>query len=764
MKKRACPARIFFSLFRTTAVVFISLWLAFPASFKPLSDSSLTVPPVLADFDPPGDYTWEYNCGDPREVEIIGAGMGSETDIDEPQSLTITDWGEVEDLWVQASLKDPGDPFYIWPSVNFSSSGPPVLVGIPNNTEAGWHYETDDLQPDSQITADVIFNDPPINIPRSFIAYLFREANPNPNTRYNTGSLPHEFVWNSGGFESKTRTFTIPQTTSTRDVTVTFAISDKRSSAEFGTPVLAEIKVEIEGAPSLTKTETYNEPTNGNQLLLDTITVNNVPGWATTVKVTVRSPDDGDYEEIYGPGSSGDSLYWSGVNVQTSCANLLGYCDSAVSAPANKFQACYYQFTGASPPPSDLGNYDQNPPPEYPLLNKEDETTTNFTYGPPPASRVQSTNPWAVDRNWPGEIDATGQSTNVVAVWRGSINFQSGIYDFFVETDDGAMVTVENINGIPGPSTIINGWAGSGNYSALNQMLGSGAKKVTLQWYNGQNPGSRIRFWWVYKPIQTEPWLQVNGDTHVQGDLYSNVHMSARYFSTGRALVSVKCTADFGGYGSMVAPDGKWLVNPYSYNDYSRPTDCGIAVENPPLYGYDYFDKQIEATPWPYDDTPTISELNSLTNTLTDTFYKIEGDLTLPNNVWTINPNPTRKLVILVTGNLTINNRIMISNTQKGNFLGFIVKGDISIGSGVSNGANSALNGVYIADGKIQTSATNSRLTVMGTYIGYGGLIFQRTWIGASRPTESFFYDPTLIMQAPFQLGRTPFVWQEIAP
>lgn len=744
------------------ALVFLSLWLAFPASLKPLSDSSVAVPPVFAAFNPPGDYTWEYNCGNPREVEIIGAGMGSEAAIENnPQNLTITSPGTVDDLWVQAFVINP-DPVgntYLWPSVDFSSSAPDAESVVNPNTEAGgsWHYETDELDPASQITAEVIRDPsepPPLpNIPRSFIAYLFRDANPlDPD--YNTGELPHKFILN-GQIESETKTFTILQTTSTRSVNVTFAVSDKRSSAEWGSPLVAEVKVEIDGAPSLTTTRTYNEPTNGNQLLLDTVTINNVPGWADTVKVTVRSPDD----DEYGPGSSGDSLYWSGVNVQTSCANLLGTCDSADFAPANKFQACYYQFSGAPPPDSNPDNYEG----EYPLLNKEDEVTTNFTYGPPPQSRVQSADP-AVDRNWPGEIDTTGQSNNVVGVWRGSINFQSGIYDFFVETDDGARVTVENINGVPGPSTIINGWSGSGSYSALNQMVSSGSKKVTLQWYNVSG-NSRINFWWNYKQIQDEPWLRVNGDVQVQGDLYSNVHMLARYFSTGRTLVSVKGTADFGGYGGMVERDGKWLIEGYNYDDYPNNT---LEAEN--LYGYDYFDQQIEATPWPFTSTPTISNLNALT----DTFYKvddgdgeIDDDLTLPSTgVWTIDSSGPRKLVILVNGDLTIQRNIIISpwHLPLGSFLSFIVKGDINIESGVSNGGNAALNGVYIADGQIKTSASNNRLTVMGTYIGYGGLIFQRTWVGMATPTESFFYDPTLIMQAPFELGRTPFVWQEVAP
>lgn len=177
-------------------------------------------------------------------------------------------------------------------------------------------------------------------------------------------------------------------------------------------------------------------------------------------------------------------------------------------------------------------------------------------------------------------------------------------------------------------------------------------------------------------------------------------------------------------------------------------------------YGYAYFDSLIDS-PSPLSENPSLSDLNAL-----DGFYKVEGsgNLTLPDSTWNIT-SANKKVVILVPGNLTIRERINLRTNN--NFLAFIVGGNIIIESDVTDaGANPALEGIFIADGRISTGVSANVFTGKGMFIGWTGVSLGRD-LGSDNnetPAETFVFRPDLWISAPQELLKSSYTWQELAP
>jgi len=267
------------------------------------------------------------------------------------------------------------------------------------------------------------------------------------------------------------------------------------------------------------------------------------------------------------------------------------------------------------------------------------------------------------------------------------------------------------------------------------------------------------------------PWFQTQaGDVHAEGsmashtggEIYSEIpstcepdpdcdpNFSLADEDTGLPGVvsfSPEGSADFGkGYCSADSTT-HWLVQQSAYKGKE--------------YGYDYFDKKIDS-PQPLGGNPSISDLNVLNG-----FYKVEGNLTLPESTWNIN-NPDQKVIVLVSGDLTISRRIGVGTNN--NFLGFIASGDIIIQPEVKDsGVNLALEGLFIADGIIRTVALGSKddkFTGRGIFVGWAGVSFNRDREddNSTEPAELFVFRPDLWFNSPQELWQADFTWQEIAP
>lgn len=132
----------------------------------------------------------------------------------------------------------------------------------------------------------------------------------------------------------------------------------------------------------------------------------------------------------------------------------------------------------------------------------------------------------------------------------------------------------------------------------------------------------------------------------------------------------------------------------------------------------------------------------------------------------------TAKLFIFVDGNLNIERTITVKNDES--FFGAAVKGNINISGDTydSNKTKPALEGLYMADGVINTGtkqpgANDKFLYVRGALIGWGGINFQRNLgdvANENDPGEKIEYAPDLLFSFPRQLLREGLVWREIAP
>lgn len=183
-------------------------------------------------------------------------------------------------------------------------------------------------------------------------------------------------------------------------------------------------------------------------------------------------------------------------------------------------------------------------------------------------------------------------------------------------------------------------------------------------------------------------------------------------------------------------------------------------------YNYDYFENLI-----PTDITfnPVSGSVNGGTFASGGTqsrgfvWYKATGDLTINSQV---NLNGSRKVILLVDGgNLNIQGNINIQAKGQG-FFSAIVSGNINIDPSVTHPNQPALEGIFMADGQINTGAGSNKLYARGSYVGWGGVNLQRD-LGASNataPAEYFEYAPELVFTFPSSLTRNRIVWREVAP
>ena len=90
-----------------------------------------------------------------------------------------------------------------------------------------------------------------------------------------------------------------------------------------------------------------------------------------------------------------------------------------------------------------------------------------------------------------------------------------------------------------------------------------------------------------------------------------------------------------------------------------------------------------------------------------------------------------------------------------------IASGNISVDPSVTN-----LEGVYIADGVIETGVSASQLLAGGIFTGWQGFNLERDLgIGnEADPAERFIYRPDLVRNAYQYLLKPQISWAEVAP
>ncbi len=196
-------------------------------------------------------------------------------------------------------------------------------------------------------------------------------------------------------------------------------------------------------------------------------------------------------------------------------------------------------------------------------------------------------------------------------------------------------------------------------------------------------------------------------------------------------------------------------------------------------YDYEYFKKFVP--PATFTDSSKIAAGSTISGGTLISGYQsgdgytwryAEGDLTYHG---TANIDD-RKLILIINGNFNIgdsNNNAQITVNKGTGFFAAIVKGNIIISGKVErSGSNPSLEGLYMANGVINTGTTqpgsnDNQLRIRGALIGWGGINFQRN-LGdtenENKPGEKIEYAPDLLFTFPRELLREGIVWKEIAP
>ncbi|MEM6429193.1 MAG: hypothetical protein AAF708_08135 [Deinococcota bacterium] len=312
---------------RMKLFVLVSLLLAACSSTpqrSPVSEPLETIP--IPTFELQSLTLPDWTASDNYDVEVIGVGLGDRfgsRNGDLTETLTIPDPNNVTSLYVQVVLKHgdayiaPDDVTVTSDSESKSFTGGGLSLSLPtdeNGVALGnvAHMYEAIFAPSSSLTVD-IENTGNTNLltPRAFIVYVVRPAQGVGNP-LSVGAIPNFYLYGQQGYVSATQTVNIPIGASARDVDVTFAISELvavRDTA--GTPDTRNVELLVE-AGGVTNSGVFQFPNSGDELLLATLTLENVPAGTKDVTATVISqpvPPGGNIFDF------GDSVYWNGLDV-----------------------------------------------------------------------------------------------------------------------------------------------------------------------------------------------------------------------------------------------------------------------------------------------------------------------------------------------------------------------------------------------------------------------------------------------------------------
>ncbi|HOC25213.1 MAG TPA: FlgD immunoglobulin-like domain containing protein [bacterium] len=242
-------------------------------------------------------------CGEGQQLEVIALGMGNKSALNSPQIIYIPNPETVDSMLIQVVAKvppeytPPEEAFIVTPLEKHHLDTPTVIT-----KGYGYHYEKM-LKPAAFIKVYMEGDaNPGYSCARAAVVYILRKSS---EARFTTGKLVHQGLWWEAGDRPNTwsEIQTIPATFGPRDVEITCVITDKESSSR-----LALLRAEA--GPRVIE-KSIDDPNFGDEVLVETLLLKAVPGEVTEVKVTVSSPED-----------KGDSIFWSGMVLSTSCGEV----------------------------------------------------------------------------------------------------------------------------------------------------------------------------------------------------------------------------------------------------------------------------------------------------------------------------------------------------------------------------------------------------------------------------------------------------------
>lgn len=285
----------------------------------------------------------------------------------------------------------------------------------------------------------------------------------------------------------------------------------------------------------------------------------------------------------------------------------------------------------------------------------------------------------------------------------------------------------------------------------------------------------------------SDPWWQsIGGNVMAEGENTSGSNAIRSFVptvcsspTTCKVLRTVGGTANTSGYASIGsrgagntiitagAPTTLTALNEENKNTYSEMTRAAAKQD----YAYFYNLFQLGTNPPPTSVGPLNGLVPANLTPTTQTAYYASGTVTINSN-WAIGAN--KKIVVFIAnnGDLNINANITVPTSS---FLAFIVSGNINIGSGVGQSSASSetpvVEGMYVANGTFSVNSTGDpttekRFVGAGTFVGWDDVSLGRDMgIGNNNnATELFIARPDFALNAPNEMKKAVYDWQEIAP
>ncbi|MFK7972740.1 MAG: SdrD B-like domain-containing protein, partial [Bacteroidia bacterium] len=236
-----------------------------------------------------GARNYNYSCSAAVQVDCYGQGT---INVSNP-SVTIPNLATVDSLFVVGIFKNGTAPASVTYTTNNGQSKTVAARTIPNfgNTCSNCRAYVTTLNPASQVNISSL---PSAQRLQGFVVYAFRSGT-GTNSAF-TGVIDPSYIYRG----SRSVSLPISTTSSTRTIKVKVPVMEMTNDSRI-------IKVTANaGGVSATATENTYDPALGKSYNIVEVTLNNVPGSASSVAVTVESPSSGS--------PSGDSYIITGVS------------------------------------------------------------------------------------------------------------------------------------------------------------------------------------------------------------------------------------------------------------------------------------------------------------------------------------------------------------------------------------------------------------------------------------------------------------------
>jgi len=270
------------------------------------------------------------------------------------------------------------------------------------------------------------------------------------------------------------------------------------------------------------------------------------------------------------------------------------------------------------------------------------------------------------------------------------------------------------------------------------------------------------------------PWWQVQ-----DADIYSNGNLTS--------LISYSCSLPVcdpifeingtGGYPGIPIASGIISVGDFasvSSTNWESQTSLSLRKN----YSYSFFERQLQSDTQMTSLSSNLVEgsVFSLEGILSNGAYWFKYDGSTSGQDLTINSDidvGSRKVVLFVeNANLYINGKILLDDGS-GFFMAIVGKnstndkGNIYFSSDISGIADydPEIEGIFFAEGQIDTGLGNNQLHLRGSFVGIEGINLQRNLTDNSNtPSELIEFGPDLLFTMPNDLKSTTINWTEIQP